>query len=315
MKPQNHKEKARKEKTAIVLSSGKALNESKFCRYFERKVAKTIKRFNMFGNKDKIAVACSGGKDSITVLYMLNKICRKRNQPVEAIVVEEGIGNYRKNLINKLQAFCKKEKIKLHILSFKKEYGFNLFQIAPKIKKMKLSNCYVCSVLKRWMMNKFAKQKGFTVIATGHNLDDEAETIILNQMKGSPALLAKLGPVSGIMKREDFVQRIKPLYFCPEKEIILYAKLKNLPLSFEICPARGETFRVEIRNFLREMDKKHVEVKNAIVNSFLQIMPMLKEKYFGQRQLKKCRVCKQPCSQDVCKRCQLLKLLKNKKGN
>jgi len=296
-------------KNVITLSSGKKLNRHQFLHYFERKIFRTIRKFNLIDKKDSVAVACSGGKDSMTVLYVLNEFCKQRSQRLEAIAVEEGMGSYRKKLLIELKKFCKNKNIKLNVFSFKKEYGFTLDKIAKKIKKLGLSNCYVCSILKRWLLNKKARELGFSIVATGHSLDDEAETIILNQMKGAPELLAKLGPCSGTSKKKDFVQRIKPLYFCSSKEVILYARLRNLPLSLEVCPARGETFRVEIRNFLKDTEKNHPEIKNAIVNSFLQIMPMLKEKY-KNIELKKCKVCKEPSSQEICKRCQILKLLR-----
>lgn len=298
-----------KKEIVFTLSCGKKLNEKEFCSYFERKILRTIRKFGLIKKDDKIAVACSGGKDSTTALYVLNNFCAQRRQKIEAIAIDEGIKNYRDRLLERLKEFCKHEKIKLHVFSFKREFGFTLDSMLKKIKKTGLSNCYVCSILKRWLLNHKAKQLGFSVIATGHCLDDEAETILLNQFKGNPELLAKLGPSTGIAKVKGFVQRIKPLYLCSEDEIILYAKIKKLPLAFGVCPRRGETFRVEIRNTLAEMEKKHREMKNAIVNSFLQILPFLKQKYAAFK-LKTCKLCREPSSQELCKKCQLLNILK-----
>lgn len=294
----------------ITLSSGKKLDKSEFIHYFEKKVLRTIRKYNLINPKDKVIVACSGGKDSNVVLYVLNKLCKKRRQKIKAIAIDEGMKGYRDKLLKELNKFCKEQDIELEVISLKKEYGFTLDQIYKKIKKLRLSSCYVCSILKRWLLNKKAKKQGFTVIATGHSLDDEAETIMLNLMKGNPKLLAKLGPSSGIKRIEEFIQRIKPLYLCSEKEIILYAKLKKIPLSFGACPKRGETFRVEVREFLRDMEKKHVEIKNAVVNSLLGILPLLKREYGEKYVLKKCKICGEPCSQEICKRCQILRLLK-----
>jgi len=298
-----------KKEMVFTLSCGKKLNEKEFCSYFERKILRTIRKFGLIKKRDKVAVACSGGKDSVTALYVLKNFCSQRRQQLEAISIDEGIKGYRERLIKKLKEFCKREKIKLRIFSFKREFGFNLDDIVKKIKKSGLSNCYVCSILKRWLLNRKARQFGFSIIATGHCLDDEAETILLNQFKGNPELLAKLGPVTGILKIKKFVQRIKPLYLCSEEEIILYAKIKKLPLSLEVCPLRGKTFRVEIRNLLSQMEKKHREIKNAIVNSFLQILPFLKKKYAAFR-IKTCKSCGEPSSQELCKRCQIVKQLK-----
>jgi len=298
-----------KKEIVFTLSCGKKLNKKEFCSYFERKILRTIRKYGLINKRDSLAVACSGGKDSTTALHVLNNFCAQRRQKIEAIAIDEGIKDYRNKLLKKLKEFCKREKIKLRVFSFKHELGFTLDAILKKIKKTGLSNCYVCSILKRWLLNRKAKQLGFGVIATGHCLDDEAETILLNQFKGNSELLAKLGPVTGIAKIKKFAQRVKPLYFCSEEQIILYAKIKKLPLSLEVCPLRGKTFRVEVRNILNEMEKKHREMKNAIVNSFMQILPLLKQKY-AAFELKTCRSCREPSSQELCKRCQILKQLK-----
>ena len=204
----------------------------------------------------------------------------------------------------------KEQGIKIKIFTFKEEFGFTLKSRVKKIKKLGYSNCYVCSILKRWLLNKKAKELGFNVIATAHSLDDEAETIILNILKGNPELLAKLGPATGIKRAKGFVQRVKPFYLCSTKEIVLYAKLMKIPIPSEqesICPLRGLTFRVEIRKWLSNLEKKHVEVKNAVVKSLLKLLPALKQKY--KVEFKKCKMCGFPSSQDICKACSLLREL------
>lgn len=306
-----------KKDKVYFLSCGRWLSAREFEKYFEKKVLYTIRKYNLIDKKDKVAVAFSGGKDSLTLLYVLNKFCKERGQKIEALAIDEGIKNYRSPLLKEGKKFCSKLQVSLKIFSFKKEFGFNLDdkRILKKIKKMKLSNCAVCSILKRWLLNKKAKELGVDIIATAHSLNDEAENILLNLMKGSPELLAKLGPKTGISKDKKikaFVQRVKPFYLCSTKEIILYSKLKKLPIPPEkiaTCPLRGETWRIEIRKFLDEMDKKHVEVRNAIVNSFLKLMPLIKEKY-KDIEFRSCKKCDFASSHDLCKACLLLRELK-----
>ncbi|MGB9707766.1 MAG: TIGR00269 family protein [Candidatus Pacearchaeota archaeon] len=301
-------------KRVHFLSCGRWLDAIEFIKYFERKVLYTIRKYELINKKNKIAVAFSGGKDSIVLLYILTKFCKERGQKLEALMVDEGIGDYRKNLLRDSKKLCKDLGISLKIFTFKKEFGFNLGdkRVQNKIEKMKLSNCAVCSILKRWLINKKAKELKFDVIATAHSLDDEAENILLNIFKGNSELLAKLGPKAGTQETKAFVQRVKPFYLCSTQEIMCYAKLKNLPIpkkEIATCPSRGETFRIEIRNFLDEMDKKHVEIKNAIVNSFLKLMPLIKEK-FKDTEFKKCKKCGFASSHDLCKACLLLRELK-----
>lgn len=291
-----------------VLQSGKRLNKKQFCAYFEKKVFKTIRNYKLVMREDKVAVACSGGKDSNTALFLLDKFSRTYNlRKPEAIAIEEA--RFRKKLLEKLKKFCKQLDVKLHIFSFKKEFGFFLDSKLEKIKKLGLTNCYVCSILKRWLLNKKARELGFTKVATGHSLDDEAETVLLNLIKGNTELLAKEGPVTGVTQHEKFVQRIKPLYFCLTEEIILYAKIKRIPMSLAVCPLRKKTLRVDIRNWLEKMEKKHRSVKNAIVNSLLKLLPILKENY-KESEILQCENCGEPSSRKKCKACELLEKLR-----
>ena len=172
----------------------------------------------------------------------------------------------------------------------------------------------MCSIFKRWILNAKLKQLKADKVATGHCIDDEAETILLNQIKGNAILLAKLGPKTGITELPGFVQRIKPLYFVTTREVIAYNKALNLPLSLKACPYRPETLRVKIRNFLMQLEKQHPEVKRAIVNSFIEILPLLKKHYSKQlkqdKRISKCKRCGQPASAKICKAC----LLKEKLG-
>ncbi len=294
-----------------TLSNGKKLNKNQFLRYFEKKVLYTIRKYDLISKKGKVAVACSGGKDSLTLTYFLAKFCEEHGKDFIAISIDEGIHDYRNKLIETTKKFCKKQKISLKIFYFKKEFGFNFGdkKIQKIIKELKLSNCYVCSILKRWLLNKKAKKMKIDVIATGHNIDDEAENIMLNWFKGNPEQLAKLGPKTGTQKISGFVQRVKPFYFCNTKEIVLYAKLRRIPIpkGKGICPLRGRTFRVDIRHWLEQMDKKHIEVRNAIVASFLKIKPSLS----GTKKIvKKCKKCGFVSSGELCKACQLLKELR-----
>ena len=304
-----------KQKSKVYhLSCGKWLDKNEFVHYFEKKVKYTIRKFSLIDKDDRIAVAFSGGKDSLTLLYVISKICKERNQEIIALAIEEGIGEYRTELLEEGKKFCKKLGIPLKIFNFKKELGFNLAdkKIQNKIKKLKLTNCHVCSILKRWLLNKKARELKCTIIATAHSLDDEAESILLNQLKGNPELLAKLGPKTGIAETKAFVQRVKPFYLCRTNEIVLYAQLNKLPIpkGKSICPLRGTTLRIEIRSWLNALETNYIETKNAIVRSFLKIMPLLKERY-KDKEFKKCRRCGEAASQEYCKACLILKELKS----
>jgi len=291
--------------------SGKSLTKSEFLTYFEKKVRKTIRTNKLIKKKEKILVACSGGKDSTTVLYLLKKINTNRDVSIEAVHIDASIGDYSRINKKNLERFCKQHNIKLHHASFKEEFKHSL----PKIKKLlekkgiRWKSCTICGVLRRYLLNKNAKALKATKLATGHNLDDEAQAIVMNLTKNTMPVMARLGPVSGVKKQKGFIQRIKPLYFCSEQEVKLYSKLMKFPVKYEHCSCRSEAYRKEVADLLDNFEKKHKQVKYSIVNSILEILPELKKKYKGK--VSYCKRCKEPASKDVCNACKIIGLISN----
>ena len=127
-------------------------NTNIFIKTLENKVAQTIKKFNLIKKDEKVLVACSGGKDSTSVLFILHKLGYKP----EAITVDALIGNYTLENLNNLKDFCKQNNIPLHIISFRKEFGCSLCYIRSilKSKGYSWSSCTICGVLRRYLFNK-----------------------------------------------------------------------------------------------------------------------------------------------------------------
>ena len=296
-------------KPVITLISGRNLCRSDFIKYFEKKVFKTIGKYKLIQNKDRIAVGISGGKDSLTVLYLLKKLNSKiKNIDLFAILIDEGIKGYRDKTIKDAQKFCKEHKIKLYIYSYKKELGKSLDELT---KTTDMIPCAMCGVFRRYLLNKHTRLLKATKLATGHNLDDEAQSVLMNQFRNNVALNARMGPITGVVKDIKFIPRIKPLYFMYEKEVMLYAYLKGFTTNnFAECPNARFSFRGEIRDYLNEFEKKHPGTKYGIINSFIETLPLLKQKYKQSgTKIKQCKNCGEPTSQDVCKSCQLIEQL------
>ncbi|MBI2672766.1 TIGR00269 family protein [Candidatus Woesearchaeota archaeon] len=284
-----------------LTNSNVKLCKSCFVKYFERKVAKGIEKYKIIEKNDKISIACSGGKDSFTLLYLLNKYAEKKKSiEILVIAIDEGIHGYRD--LKLLERYCKDNKLPLYVYSYKKEFGDSLDGI---LKKNPIRSCSICGVLRRFLLNSKARELGANKLATGHNLDDEAQSIIMNTFKGNLKRSAILGPITGIVKDKRFVRRIKPLYFMLEKEVKTYAFLKNFPVKFSECPYSNDAYRGEIRDYLNEIENKHPGTKHAIVNSFLDILPILKER-FKNETINSCNICGEPCSGNICNVCKLL---------
>jgi uncharacterized protein (TIGR00269 family) len=280
----------------------------KFTERFERKVKKTIEEYNLLDKRDKVITASSGGKDSTTTLYLLNKF----GYNAEGLIIDLLMGKWsRKNLEN-IKSFCRDRKIKLHVIDMRKEFGSSMCHIRMSIQsKTKFSNCMVCGVIKRWLLNKKARELGATKIATGHNLDDEAETVLMNFFTGNPHLSIGFGPKTGITSDEKFVQKVKPLYFCTNEEVRRYSETMDFPVLYEPCPCSAGSFRRETRKWLGEMEKQCPEIKANIVRNFLKLLPVLREHHSSKGELKYCKICSEPSRSDICRTCEMMKILKS----
>lgn len=288
---------------------------SDFCRlhfvdYFEKKVRKTIRRFKLLDPKEKICVAVSGGKDSTVALYILNKLGYK----VEALTVDANIGKYTQTNLENIRTVCKKHKIKLHELSFKEEFGHSLCYIRDLLrsKGYKMSSCMVCGVLRRHLLNRYSKESKFDCIVTGHNLDDEAQTFVMNVFRNDKNLAKRQGPVSGFGKSTAFVKRVKPLYMCTEEETTAYSKLMNFPVQYTACPCRVDAYRKQYLDMLDEFERNHPSVKYNIVNFFLDMIYPLKSDT-GNVDIHKCEICGGPSAKEICKKCEIILTLKKAK--
>jgi uncharacterized protein (TIGR00269 family) len=259
-------------------------------------------KYKMIQKGEKIGVGLSGGKDSVSCLYLLKKFTGKQGNEIVAIAVDEGIHGYRDKTLVEAKAFCKEQKIPLEITSYKKEFGFTLDEY---LRKHKVNPCGVCGVLRRYVLNKAARRLKVDKLATGHNLDDEAQSILMNQLKGNIGLSAKLGPITGVLMHDKFIPRLKPLYFMTEKETTIYSKVKGFHVSYNVCPNFGENFREQVGSNLNQLEMKFPGTKQGMVNSFLDILPELRKR-FSKGQIGVCQECGEPASKKLCRVCSIL---------
>jgi uncharacterized protein (TIGR00269 family) len=289
--------------------SGERLCKKCFVESIEGKVRASIAKYGMFNFDDRIAVAVSGGKDSISLLRVLAKMERFHPQAsLVAITVDEGIKGYRDEALEIARANCKKLGVAHHVVSFKELYGFTLDEIVSRARQKgerELTACAYCGVLRRRALNVAARAVGASKIATAHTLDDEVQTILLNIFHGDVLRLAKEKPVTDEV-HPRFVQKVKPFCEIPEKESALYAYVKQVKFQGMPCPYASEALRNDIRVMLNRIEEKHAGTKFTIFNSVERIRPALDE-IAKKDDFEECVECGEPASRGLCKVCQMLK--------
>lgn len=276
---------------ASAVISPPALCRDHFIGSFEERVRKTVDCFSLVREGQRIAVAASGGKDSLTVLHLLSKWFAG----VTAIAIDEGIAGYREHTLNDLKTFCQQRKISLVIRSYQELTGHSLDEI---LAIRKYHPCSVCGTLRRHLLNVAAK--GFDVLATGHNADDESQVVLMNLLKGNTQLFPRLGPKSG-HGAKGFTQRVKPLYFVTEKEVMTYAYLQGLTTRFTECPNARGAYREVIREALNTYARENPGVRQRILERFLEAKGAYPAP--GDVILEKCSSCGEPSSGGTCKAC------------
>jgi uncharacterized protein (TIGR00269 family) len=176
-------------------------------------------------------------------------------------------------------------------------------------KGIRMNQCSICGVIRRSILNRKARELKASKIATGHNLDDEAQTVVMNLLKGNVYQSARLGPKAGVIEDGKFVPRIKPLYFCLESETTRYSKLHDFPVVYEPCPCSLDSFRTHVKKLLNGMEAEYPGSKRSIIESFLKILPELKAAEAGG-EVGECEVCGEPSSNKVCRVCAIVQKLR-----
>jgi len=295
------KAKGYKDKAVVFLPHHRlALCKKHYVEWFEKRVEKTIKEFRMFSKKDRILVAVSGGKDSLSLWNALVKL----GYEADGFYIDLGIDSYSEDSKKLSQNFSKKLGRVLHIVSLKDEIG-----TIPEIDKAtNRPACSACGTVKRYYMNRYAKKLDYSVIATGHNLDDETAVLFGNTLHWDVDYLKRQYPV--LEEEEGFIKKVKPLCKITEKESALYAFFNGIEYIEYECPFSEGASSIEYKEILSRIEEKHPGTKLQFYTNFLKRMyPILKQQ--EEKQLKICTVCGEPSFTDVCSVCKLREKVKS----
>ncbi|OPY31075.1 MAG: tRNA 2-thiocytidine biosynthesis protein TtcA [Methanomassiliicoccales archaeon PtaU1.Bin124] len=301
--------KCKNEAVTLIRYNGTLLCTKHFIDFVERRVKREIRQQLEIRGDVRIAVGVSGGKDSIATMELLHDILGdRRDVELLSITVDEGILGYRPETISLAKAQADRLGIEHHVISFSEVAGMDLDTMAEIASDR--TPCSYCGVFRRRALNLKAKELCVDVLATGHNLDDTAQSILMNFMRGDVERLARLGPHSKV--QPGLIPRIEPLRQVPEKECMLYAMLRELEFSDAECPYATSALRNEYRGIIDSMEAKHPGTKHSIVASYDAIRPALGST-FPPAELGLCS-CGEPTKNEKCMACAMLQEMKEKKG-
>ncbi|MFH1787017.1 MAG: TIGR00269 family protein [archaeon] len=274
-----------------------------FTKTIDQRISKTIRIHEMIKTHDHVAVGYSGGKDSGLALYKIAQLSKKLPMEITAITVDEGTKGYRDKCIELTKKYCKELGVRQEVVSFKQMFGITMDQVAGK--KLRKGTCSYCAVYRRKALNNAAREIGADRLVIAHNLDDEVQSIVMNYFRGDLERSARLGAKSYPVY-PGFVQRIKPIRNVPERETLAYCLIKGIPFYEKRCPYSHDASRNDVKRMLNQYESIHPGTKQSLLNSFDDLLPLLKAKYRLER-LNPCAECGEPASGAVCRPCSYLK--------
>ena len=263
----------------------------------EHRVADIITTHKMIVPKDRVAVALSGGKDSTALLLLLSRLLPVWQEvQLVAITVDEGIVGYREKTMQSAEQLTGWLGIEHHCISFTDLFGNSLDTL---LKGRENQACSICGILRKKALIVGAGQAGATKLATGHNLDDEAQSVLMNVFRGD---LSRLIRNSSVDSSGKFIPRIKPLCLISEKEIAAYLMLNDAWDQLPECPYTRYALRREVRSMLSGFEYKHPGTMIHLMESKKKIECECKGSVISEA-LQSCRECGDPCSGDICQVC------------
>lgn len=288
--------------------TGSAVCRACFFAQFEAEVHRTITEEALFARGDRVAVGASGGKDSTVLAYLLALLNRRHGYGLDLrlLSVDEGIAGYRDDSLATVKRNEAQYGIPLTVVSYKDLYGWTMDEIVRIIGNK--SNCTFCGVFRRQALDRGAVFLKATKVATGHNADDIAETVVLNLLRGDfPRLSRCTAAVTG---REGPLPRVKPFKYTYEKEIVMYAYFKELDYFATECVYAPHAYRGRARELIKEVEALRpsaiVDIIHGAETMRFPVNRILDEDIeasVGGQVERRCVRCGFITSQKICKTC------------
>lgn len=241
-------------------------HNSNFCRacfvfFFQRQVERAIEKERMFSLDEPVLVAVSGGKDSLALWDVLIDL----GYQTTGLHLSLGIGEYSDASTDKTVAFANARSLPLITVKLA-DHGLAVNDVAGLTRR---PACSACGTMKRHYFDQLAVDRGFPVVATGHNLDDEAARLLGNVLHWQMPYLARQRPVLQ-PTHERFVRKVKPLYRVTEYEAAVYAFMRGIDYVVDECPNAIGATQLTYKDMLNRLEATSPGSKLIFVQEFLQ---------------------------------------------
>ncbi|MGH2596687.1 MAG: ATP-binding protein [Actinomycetota bacterium] len=264
-----------------------------FIHVFQEQVKRAIKQQRMFAGGDRILVAISGGKDSLALWDVLLDL----GYDATGLYLGLGIGSYSTRSGEVTKGFAADRGAELVVVDLERDYGYD---IPTAGKKGSRSTCAVCGLSKRYVFNRAALEGGFDVIATGHNLDDEAATLLGNTLRWQTDFIARQAPA--LPAKDGMVKKVKPLFRLSELETAAYAFLRGIDYIVEECPLVAGNAQLRYKDAMNAIEADSPGTKAQFFLGYLERGRPLFTRA-DDAELSPCERCGQPTTSKFCAFC------------
>jgi len=261
--------------------------------FVTRRVQKAIKEYRLLEPGEKVMVAVSGGKDSLSLWDLLDRL----GYPTLGFYINLGIGEYSERSEEMVRSFAEARGLEVHVERVRDHfYGLGI----PELSRLDhRPPCSLCGMVKRYLMNKVALEGGW-VLATGHNLDDEAATLLGNVLDWKEGYLARQSP--RLEASPGFARRVKPLVLCTEREMAAYAITSGIQYILEECPFSHGATSLFYKDLLNQLEERSPGAKLRFYRNFLKVRHLFR---IEEPHLNPCKACGYPTTGEICNFCRL----------
>ncbi|GAB4504841.1 MAG: TIGR00269 family protein [Anaerolineales bacterium] len=307
-------------KAAVNMRQHKlALCKEHYLEWLPEQTERFIQKYQMFTHDEKVLVAVSGGKDSLALWDILVRLGYQADGlyiglGITSLSDSPMVAGYSAESYRLAQKFADERRLTLHVVEVEQTYGYPIPSLAEMTNRGKGRPCSVCGLVKRHEMNRIARDLGYAVLATGHNLDDEAAVLLSNTLTWAGECLLRQGPV--LPESPGLARKVKPLCRFYEREMTAYALLRGIEYIYQECPYAVGSTTTYNKELLNRLESQRPGAKLNFYLRFLQARQEgLLGKIDGERRetLQPCPQCGQPTSAPgLCSFCRLFARTKNK---